>query len=174
MTSNLFSIIVSKCPGLRINFTLADVSDAAKELCKNWIYKIASIRGSWFLITIYLFLTAKDNSTQLFISFYVELVPRFYLETSLLRCYRFSCNVEGFPALIERLILMIRGIGDPVVASYASVYLSYAVQQGYNKLKKIIWCLFLKWDIFFSTPIIVSSVSAERCKEELWRVPINF
>ncbi len=67
---------------------------------------------------------------------HLELVPRFYLETSLLRCYRFSCNVEGFPALIERLILMVRGIGDPLVATYASVYLSYAVQQGDKELKQ--------------------------------------
>jgi hypothetical protein len=39
---------VSKCPDLKVNFTVADVSETAKELCKNWLYKIASIRGSNF------------------------------------------------------------------------------------------------------------------------------
>jgi hypothetical protein len=37
---------------------------------------------------------------------------------------------EGFPALIERLVLMARGIGDPLVAAYARVYLTFVVHQG--------------------------------------------
>jgi len=44
-TKALYFVLVSKCPGLKVNFTLADVSDTAKELCKNWLYKVASIRG---------------------------------------------------------------------------------------------------------------------------------
>jgi hypothetical protein len=45
LTKTLYFVLVSKCPGLKVNFTLADVSDTAKELCKNWLYKVASIRG---------------------------------------------------------------------------------------------------------------------------------
>merc|ERR1711953_521108 len=74
----VYDRLVAKSPGLKINFSLEDVGLQARELCKNWLYKIASIR---------------------------ELVPRFYLETALLKCYRFSCDMSGYPALLERLTL---------------------------------------------------------------------
>ena len=48
---------------------------------QNWLYKIASVR---------------------------EVVPRFYLETALLKCYKFSCDRSGFSAILERLTIMIR------------------------------------------------------------------
>ena len=38
--------LVSKCPGLRVNFSPADVSDVAQEIAKNWLLKIVSIRGA--------------------------------------------------------------------------------------------------------------------------------
>jgi hypothetical protein len=53
--------LVSKCPGLKINFTLSDVSETAKELAKNWLYKIASIRGEQKL-----FILVKNNFKKLF------------------------------------------------------------------------------------------------------------
>ena len=59
-----------------------------------------------------------------------ELVPRFFMETALLKTYKFSCESEGFPLLVERLSLMIRGIANPVVATYARMYLIKTVQQG--------------------------------------------
>ena len=37
--------LVTKCPDLKVNFTFSDVGPQARELCKNWLYKIASIRG---------------------------------------------------------------------------------------------------------------------------------
>ena len=36
---------MSKCPGLRVNFSSADVSNVAQEIAKNWLLKIVSIRG---------------------------------------------------------------------------------------------------------------------------------
>ena len=51
------------------------------DFFQNWLYKIASVR---------------------------EVVPRFYLETALLKCYKFSCDRSGFSAILERLTIMIR------------------------------------------------------------------
>lgn len=77
------------------NFTPEMVPESAKETCQNWFYKIASIR---------------------------ELLPRFYVETAILKSYSFLTQNEFNQALL-RLTKMIRGIGDPLVATYARCYL---------------------------------------------------
>ncbi|KAG8173555.1 hypothetical protein JTE90_003498, partial [Oedothorax gibbosus] len=76
-------------------FTPDQVPESAKETCRNWFFKIASIR---------------------------ELIPRFYMETAILKSYCFLTQGEYSKALI-RLTKMIRGIGDPLVAAYARCYL---------------------------------------------------
>lgn len=77
------------------NFTPDIVPDSAKETCRNWFLKIASIR---------------------------ELIPRFFVEAAILKCYSFLTTGEYEQALL-RLTAMIRGIGDPLVAIYARCYL---------------------------------------------------
>lgn len=72
-----------------------EVPDAAKETCQNWLFKMASIR---------------------------ELLPRLYMEMTLLKCYSFIAKDEIKPA-IARLTKMIRGIGNPLVATYLRLYL---------------------------------------------------
>ena len=82
---------------LKDNFRAEDVADHAKETCKNWFFKIASIR---------------------------ELLPRIYVETAILKCYCFIYN-DYYPIAIRNLIKMIRGVGmisSTFYSSYPSQY----------------------------------------------------
>ena len=60
---------------LPANFTADDVNVNACETCRNWFYKISSVR---------------------------ELLPRLYLEMCLLPCYAFLSKTE-YPAVLKRL-----------------------------------------------------------------------
>ncbi len=77
-------------------YTPSEVTEEGKETTKNWFYKVASIR---------------------------ELVPRFYVELSILRCYRLLIDASELPGIVQRLARMIRGFGDPLAATYARSYL---------------------------------------------------
>ncbi|XP_062508525.1 VPS35 endosomal protein-sorting factor-like [Corticium candelabrum] len=77
------------------SFTPDMVPDTAKETCRNWFFKIASIR---------------------------ELIPRFFVESAILKCYNYLPGSE-YKAALLRLAHMIRGIGNPLVATYARCYL---------------------------------------------------
>nr|SVE76887.1 EOG090X02HV [Daphnia lumholtzi]SVE78113.1 EOG090X02HV [Daphnia lumholtzi] len=71
------------------------VSESARETCRNWMYKIASVR---------------------------ELLPRIYVEMAVLESYSFLENTD-FSATLIRLSRAIRGVGNPLVAAYARAYL---------------------------------------------------
>eukprot|EP01087_Luapelamoeba_hula_P008608 TRINITY_DN2164_c0_g1_i2.p1 TRINITY_DN2164_c0_g1~~TRINITY_DN2164_c0_g1_i2.p1 ORF type:complete len:988 (-),score=189.50 TRINITY_DN2164_c0_g1_i2:79-3021(-) len=81
---------------LKPNFSPKDIPDTARETCRNWFFKIASIR---------------------------ELLPRFYVELCIIKCYAFLAQ-NSYREVINRLCMMTRGIGDPLIATFARAYLS--------------------------------------------------
>jgi hypothetical protein len=86
--------------------------ESARETCRNWFYKIASVR---------------------------ELIPRFYVETAILKVYGFLIDQKDvdleYDRALKRLTKMIRGIGDPLVAVYARAYLCRIIIQIAPKSK---------------------------------------
>ncbi|XP_066588771.1 VPS35 endosomal protein-sorting factor-like [Prorops nasuta] len=88
-------------PGSKVPTSLPDiftpdmVPESAKETCRNWFYKIASIR---------------------------ELVPRLYVEMAIIKSYSYLTTSEFSSALL-RITKMIRGIGNPLIQVYARCYL---------------------------------------------------
>lgn len=84
---------------LHEDFNANDVGAEARETCRNWFYKTSCIR---------------------------ELLPRLYVEMSLLECYRFigEDSVASYASTLLRLAHSIRGIGNPLVAVYARWYLA--------------------------------------------------
>uniref|UniRef100_A0A8I6AHK5 VPS35 endosomal protein-sorting factor-like n=5 Tax=Rattus norvegicus TaxID=10116 RepID=A0A8I6AHK5_RAT len=91
----IYSMCVDSRGALPDHFSPENVNDTAKETCLNWFFKIASIR---------------------------ELIPRFYVEASILKCNKFLSKT-GISECLPRLTCMIRGIGDPLVSVYARAYL---------------------------------------------------
>ena len=77
-------------------FLPEEVAEEGAETTKNWFYKVASIR---------------------------ELVPRFYVEIAILKCYKLIMPQDELPKIVERLSRALRGFGDPLAATYARSYL---------------------------------------------------
>jgi len=75
----------------------ASVIASAVEMCRNWFYKIASIR---------------------------ELLPRIYVELAMIRCHSILADEPCFAGIIEDLSWQIRGLADPLVQAYAYCYLT--------------------------------------------------
>ena len=73
----------------------------AREMCRNWLYKISCIR---------------------------ELGPRLYIELALLRCtIYFAPGRESIRRNALRLAEQCRGLSEPLVATYARMYVVHTV-----------------------------------------------
>ncbi|PPS00604.1 hypothetical protein GOBAR_AA20061 [Gossypium barbadense] len=82
------------------NFRTSDVPIDAKETCYNWFCKVGSIR---------------------------ELLPRIYLELAIFPCWRFL--IEQPVESLQRLVMMTRGIGDPLASAYCRLYIAHRAQK---------------------------------------------
>ncbi|KAK3030042.1 hypothetical protein RJ639_038141, partial [Escallonia herrerae] len=82
------------------DFEASNICFDAKETCYNWFCKIGSIR---------------------------ELLPRLYLELAIFPCWRFLLDrpVDS----LQRLVMMTRGIADPLASAYCRLYMAYRVQK---------------------------------------------
>ncbi|EOY12279.1 Uncharacterized protein TCM_030833 isoform 2 [Theobroma cacao] len=86
----------TKLCSLPENFGASDVCVDAKETCYNWFCKVGSIR---------------------------ELLPRIYLELAILPCWRFL--IEQPAESLQRLVMMTRGLADPLASAYCRLYIAY-------------------------------------------------
>ncbi|KAF5478944.1 hypothetical protein F2P56_005464 [Juglans regia] len=82
------------------NFQASDICSDAKETCNNWFCKIGSI---------------------------CELLPRIYLELALLPCWRFL--VDQPEDNLQRLVMMMRGLSDPLASAYCRLYMAHCAQK---------------------------------------------
>ena len=102
----VFERVKSKgeAPGKKLGETFlpSEVLEEGVETTKNWFYKVASIR---------------------------ELVPRFYVELAILKCYRLLLPAPQIVGNVRRMIAMARGMGEPLCATFARSYLVHKILQ---------------------------------------------
>lgn len=82
------------------NFKEINICIEAKETCNNWFCKVGSVR---------------------------ELLPRIYLELAILPCWRFLNNRPADS--LQRLVLMTRGLADPLASAYCRLYLAHCARK---------------------------------------------
>ncbi|KAK7371999.1 hypothetical protein VNO80_05366 [Phaseolus coccineus] len=82
------------------NFQARDICADAKETCYNWFSKIGAVQ---------------------------ELLPRIYLELAILPCWCFLLD-QPLDSL-RRLVMMTRGLGNPVASAYCRLYMAHCAQK---------------------------------------------
>lgn len=82
------------------NFEASNICADAKETCYNWFSKIGAVQ---------------------------DLLPRIYLEMALLPCWRFLLDQPTDS--LQRLVMMTRGLGDPVASAYCRLYMAHCAQK---------------------------------------------
>ena len=89
-------------------------TQAAKDVCTNWIYKCCCIR---------------------------ELLPRIYIDISFLGIFKFIMTDQELEQKILTISKMIRGISHPLIAFYVSMYLTKITLQLFPKSKQFMYIL---------------------------------
>lgn len=89
-------------------------NQTARDVCMNWIMKTCCIR---------------------------ELLPRIYIDISFLGMFKFIMTDEEIEQKILNISQMIRGISHPLIAFYASMYLTKIVLTIYPKTKQFLFIL---------------------------------
>ncbi|XP_019058397.1 PREDICTED: UPF0505 protein [Tarenaya hassleriana] len=82
------------------SFRASDICSEAKETCYNWFCKIGSLR---------------------------ELLPRIYLELAILPCWQFL--IDQPIEVLDRLLMMVRGVANPLASSYCRLYMVHRMQK---------------------------------------------
>ncbi|XP_019090742.1 PREDICTED: UPF0505 protein-like isoform X2 [Camelina sativa] len=95
------------------DFQASDICLEARETCHNWFCKVGSVR---------------------------ELLPRIYLELAILPCWRFLINQPM--EVLDRLVMMVRGLADPLASLYCRLYMVYRMQKfGFCNSGYLIKCI---------------------------------
>ncbi|KAJ0242181.1 Uncharacterized protein HA466_0206780 [Hirschfeldia incana] len=95
------------------NFQASDICLEARETCYNWFCKVGSVR---------------------------ELLPRIYLELAILPCWRFLINQPR--EVLDRLVMMVRGLADPLASVYCRLYMVHRMQKlGFCSSGYLIKCI---------------------------------
>ncbi|KAL0796841.1 hypothetical protein Bca101_068218 [Brassica carinata] len=107
------------------DFQGSDICLEARETCYNWFCKVGSVR---------------------------ELLPRIYLELAILPCWRFLINQPR--EVLDRLVMMVRGLADPLASVYCRLYMVHRMQKlGFCSSGYLIKCIKDIEDVL--TPILV-------------------
>uniref|UniRef100_A0A1J3E3C4 UPF0505 protein n=1 Tax=Noccaea caerulescens TaxID=107243 RepID=A0A1J3E3C4_NOCCA len=95
------------------DFQASDICLEARETCYNWFCKVGSVR---------------------------ELLPRIYLELAILPCWRFLVNQPL--EVVDRLVMMVRGVADPLASLYCRLYMVHRMQKlGFCSSGYLIKCI---------------------------------
>ncbi|OAP17928.1 hypothetical protein AXX17_AT1G44920 [Arabidopsis thaliana] len=95
------------------DFQSSDICLEARETCYNWFCKVGSVR---------------------------ELLPRIYLELAILPCWRFLINQPM--EVLDRLVMMVRGLADPLTSLYCRLYMVHRMQKfGFCSSGYLIKCI---------------------------------
>ncbi|XP_020868718.1 UPF0505 protein isoform X1 [Arabidopsis lyrata subsp. lyrata] len=95
------------------DFQSSDICLEARETCYNWFCKVGSVR---------------------------ELLPRIYLELAIMPCWRFLINQPM--EVLDRLVMMVRGLADPLASLYCRLYMVHRMQKfGFCNSGYLIKCI---------------------------------